>query len=64
MNNMPFPYMPYPYPPTYSNNNSQTIEQELNNIKNDIKKIEQRIILLERKEIKDYTKKETGMYMM
>lgn len=64
MNNMPFPYMPYPYPFTYPNNNNQNIEQELNNIRNDIKKLEQRIALLEKKDIKDYSKKEPGMYMM
>lgn len=64
MNNMPFPYMPYPYPMPYYNNGKQNIEEELINLKKEIKKLEQRITALENKGIKDYTKKESGMYMM
>lgn len=70
MNNMPFPYMPYPYPMPFYNEGKQPNEDELVNIKNELKRLEQRIIALEKmnttekKVTNDYTKKEPGMYMM
>lgn len=64
MNNMPFPYIPYPYPfPQYNNDKNDLID-EIVNLKKEIKNLEKKISALEKKENYDYTKKETGMYMM
>lgn len=62
MNNMPYPYMPVPMPfPAPSQDN---YNDELNKLKYEIAKIKERLSELEKKNNKNYLKKEDGFYMM
>lgn len=63
MNNVPYPYMPFPnfnnmppLPPNY--------DEELKRLNYEIEKLKTRLTKLEKKETKDYLQKEEGMYMM
>ena len=59
MNNMPFPYLP----PNFNYHLEKYIE-EINKLKYEINKLKERITNLEKKEKKDYLKKDDSLYMM
>ena len=60
MNYFKFPYIPNPYEIMPG----QTIEIELNRLKQEIKLLKERIRALEKKESNEYLEKDDGLYMI
>lgn len=60
MNNIPYPYMPFPNMPPQMPN----YEEEIRKLKYEIESIKKRLNNLEKKDTKNYLEKEEGMYMM
>lgn len=61
MNNLPYPYFSNPFgamPPQFN------LEEELNNIKREIMKVNERIDRLENKKTNDYLKKDDSLNMI
>ena len=58
MNNMPYPYMPFPMP------TAQNFEEELNKLKYEVANLKERVKKLEKKKKKGYLKKEEGFYIV
>ncbi len=59
MNNIPFPYLP-----AFQPQQIPSIEEEINKLKYEIKKLTERIDRLENKPYKNYLQKEEGKYIM